>query len=112
MTKKKVAMNLKQLTQETKAIVKKFPKKYSWNKKDRFIELVEEIGELANAILIEEKKKPKSELFRGNSLVDALSDILFNLLVLADTYGIDLDKEYPKMLKRLEERIKSGEFEE
>lgn len=67
---------------------------------------------MANAILIEEKKKPKRGLHPGNSVADALCDLLFDLLLLADLYGIDLEKEYPDMLKRLEERIKNGEFEE
>lgn len=105
-------MSLKDLTEKTKKIVKKFQKKYKWNQKERFIDLVEEVGELANAILIEEKKKPKKELFKGNSIADALCDLLFDLLVLADLYGVDLDKEYPRMLERLEKRIKDGEFEE
>lgn len=103
---------LKDLTQESKKIARKFPKKFRWQGKERFIDLVEEVGELANALLVYEKNKPKRVLFRRNSIADALCDILFDLLVLADWYGIDLEKEYPEMLKRLEKRIKKGEFEE
>lgn len=104
--------NLKQLTEKTKELVEKFPKKFQWDKRERFIDLVEEVGELANAILVKEGKKPKSVLFKNNSVADAICDLLFDLLILADLYGVDLDKEYPEMLKRLEERIKRGEFEE
>lgn len=105
-------MSLKQLTEKTKKIVKKFPKKFTWDKKERFIDLIEEVGELANAILVEEEKKPKRTLFKNNSVADACCDLLFDLLVLADLYGVDLDKEYPRTLKRLGKRIKDGEFEE
>lgn len=105
-------MTLKELTEKSKKIAKKFPKKFQWGQKERFIDLVEEVGELANAILVYEKNKPKKVLFKGNSIADALCDILFDLLVLADYYGVELEREYPKMLKRLEERIKKGEFEE
>lgn len=105
-------MNLKALTEKTKKISAGFPKKFQWDARERFIDLVEEMGELANAILIEEKKKPASTLHRGNSVADALCDLLFDLLLLADYYGVDFEKEYPDMLKRLKERIKNGEFEE
>lgn len=105
-------MSLKDLTEKTKKIVKRFPKKFTWGKKERFMDLVEEVGELANAILVEEKDKPKRTLFKNNSVADACCDLLFDLLILADIYGVDLDKEYPKMLRRLEERIKRGEFNE
>jgi len=105
-------MSLKKLTERTKKITKKFPRKFQWKAKERFISLVEEVGELANALLVREKNKPKKTLFKNNSVLDALCDILFDLLVLADVYGIDLEKEYPKMLKRLEARIRRGEFEE
>ncbi len=105
-------MSLKDLTQKTKKVSLQFPKKFQWGKKERFIDLVEEVGELANAILVYEKNKPKRVLHPGNSITDALCDLLFDLLLLADYYGVNLEKEYPKMLKRLEERIKKGKFEE
>ena len=105
-------MSLKDLIKKSKKISKQFPKKFQWDGKERFIDLVEEVGELANAILVYEKNKPKRTLFKGNSVVDALCDILIDVLLLADSYGIDLDAEYPKMLKRLKRRIKKGEFDE
>ena len=105
-------MNLKDLTQKSKKISQMFPKKFQWGNKERLIDLVEEVGELANAILVEEKNKPKRVLHKGNSIADALCDILFDLLLLADYYRIDLGKEYVEMLKRLKRRIKRGEFKE
>lgn len=105
-------MGLKKLTKKSKKLSHQFPKKFQWEVKERFIDLVEEVGELANAILIEEKNKPKRVLHPGNSIADALCDILFDLLLLADYYGIELEEEYLEMLKRLEARIKKGEFRE
>jgi len=105
-------MNFKKLTKESREISQQFSKKFQWGKKERFIDLVEEVGELANAILVEEKNKPKRVLHKGNSIADALCDILFDLLLLADYYRIDLGKEYVEMLKRLKRRIKRGEFKE
>lgn len=105
-------MSFKKLTQESKKIARNFPRKFQWKGKERLIDLMEEVGELANAILVYEKNKPKKVLFKGNSIADALCDILFDLLLLADYYGIDLGEEYPQMLERLRERIKKGEFKE
>jgi len=64
-------MNLRELTQKSKILTKKFPQKFQWGKKERYLDL----------------------------------------LILADCYKIDLEKEYLMMLKRLEKRIKKGEFQ-
>ena len=44
-------------------------------------------------------------------MANALSDILYDLLVLAVKYGLDMEEEYAKVLGELMERIKSGEFD-
>jgi NTP pyrophosphatase (non-canonical NTP hydrolase) len=105
-------VNFKDLTKKTKQVSLQFPKKFQWGKKERFLDLVEEVGELANAILVAEKKKPQKVLHPGNSIADALCDILFDLLLLADYYKINLDKECFQALEKLEERIKKGQFKE
>jgi len=101
-------MTIKKLQTQTKTIAQKFPKEF--DKKTRFIDLVEEIGELANAILIAEKDKPKNRAFQLDGLKDSLCDVLADILLLASDYNIDLDIEYQKMLQQLEERITKGEF--
>ena len=103
-------MELKKLIERTKEISKRFPRQ--WKKGTRFVDLVEEVGELANAILVEEGEKPKQVLHKGNSVADALCDLLFDVFLLAEEYGLDLPEEYIKMLERLEERLAEGEFEE
>ena len=79
------------------------------SKEERFIQLVEEVGELANAIATTEGHKAK-KLARAD-LKDSFADVLFDLVVLADLYRVDLEKETEEMLKRLEKRIESKEFE-
>lgn len=79
---------------------------------------MEEVGELAHAVLRAEGRKqiaashPRIKEGRDKDIADALSDILFDLIVLAEDYGIDLTEEYAQMLKKLEARIDNGEFEE
>lgn len=81
----------------------------NWTIHNRFTELVEEVGELANAIQTDEgfksKKRKKSEV------INSVCDILFELFQIAHHYNIDLDKEYPLVLEEIETRRKSGEFE-
>lgn len=80
----------------------------NWTIHTRFVELVEEVGELANAIQTDEgfksKKRKKSEV------TNSLCDILYEIFLIADHYDVDLDKEYPLVLEEIEDRRKSGQF--
>jgi len=71
--------------------------------------LVEEIGELANAIQTTEGYKSKKR--KKSEIADSVCDVLYEILMMASTYNVDLDKKYPKVLKQLEKRIKAGEFD-
>jgi len=99
--------DLKQLIEKTKTLTKKFPVP-QWSAETRFVDLVEEIGELANAILVAEKRKTKKR--QKAEIADSLCDCLWNIFILADIYKIDLDKEYQKVLKQVAARIKKGDF--
>ncbi|MGI5827688.1 MAG: MazG nucleotide pyrophosphohydrolase domain-containing protein [Patescibacteria group bacterium] len=102
--------SLRALQEKTKLLHQKFP--VQWDKKTTFVDLVEEVGELANAILVAEKAKPKRRAWQGEEgLADSLCDILDVLFMMATKYDIDLEKEYRAMLKRLEKRLGNGEFE-
>ena len=79
-----------------------------FSRQERFIDLVEEVGELANAMLAE--RGAKHEKRKKADIDDSLCDILFNLIVLADNYGIDLKEAYHRMLDELEERIRNRDF--
>jgi NTP pyrophosphatase (non-canonical NTP hydrolase) len=98
---------LNELKKQTKEVAAAMPNP-NWTIHNRLVELMEEVGELANAIQTEEgfktKKRQKSEV------IDSVCDSLFELLLIADHYKIDLDKEYPAVLKQIDDRRKSGEF--
>lgn len=101
--------SLRDLSKKTLKISRTFGGK-EWSKEARLIDLMEEVGELSNAILVKEgyknKKRAKAEL------EDSLCDVLYELLILSELYGINLEKEYTDMLKRLEKRIKQKEFQD
>lgn len=101
---------MKKFQKDTINLAKKFS---SLKKKEHiFMDMLEETGELATAILYTEKikKGKKSGKYSKIDIADALSDILFDMFLLADEYKIDLEYEYEEMLVRMKERIKKGEF--
>ena len=74
-------MKLNEAMKKTKKVRDTMPGE-PWGIYQRFNDLVEEIGELANAIQVKEgwktKKRSKSEL------VDSVCDILFSIFLVAD----------------------------
>jgi NTP pyrophosphatase (non-canonical NTP hydrolase) len=105
-------MDLKQLQQKTVEIQKRFPTNFS--KEEMIMDLAEELGELSQAVLIVEKIKVTNDENKRRSIEDvanALGDIMFDLLVMADKYGLDMETEYLKVMKELTGRIEQGEFD-
>lgn len=100
--------NLNKAIEDTEELAKKMPNE-GWTIHTRFLELVEEVGELANAIQTTEGFKSKKR--QKSQLIDSVCDVLFELLMIASIYKIDLDKEYPEVLKHIDKRRKSGEFD-
>lgn len=99
-------MDFQELIKQTKKVHRKFPRK--WDKKTQFINLVEEIGELANAILLKSSDKPEKR--RRADLEDSFADLLFALIVTAEEYEIDLEKSLKQTLDAIEKRQKKGEY--
>lgn len=102
-------LSLNEHKDATWKVTSKMPRNKSWSIHNRFAELVEEVGELANAIQTDEgfksKKRKKSEV------VDSVCDVMFEIFNIASFYKVDLDNEYPKVLKQIDDRRKSGEFD-
>lgn len=101
-------MNLTEVVKQTKKVSDQMPGE-KWGIYPRFNDLVEEVGELANAIQIKEgwksQKRAKSEL------IDSICDVLYSIFCIAAIYQVDLETEYPKVLEQIESRAKKGEFD-
>jgi len=101
-------MYLNEAVQKTKGVSDSMPGK-RWGIYQRFNDLVEEVGELANAIQVEEgwktRKRAKAEI------VDSVCDVLYSIFCVAAIYKIDLDKEYPKVLDQINLRREQGDFD-
>jgi NTP pyrophosphatase (non-canonical NTP hydrolase) len=107
-------MDTKLLIDKTFEVSAEFDKRgATYDKKERVLDLVEEVGELAQALLIVEGVKQTQDPKKQKTVVDikdALCDILFALVHLAKSYDTDLFEEYMLMLDRLKARLDSGEF--
>lgn len=78
----------------------------------RVLSLVSEVGELADAVLEYDGGKEKgTRSTKGkDEIADALADLLYNLVLVARHYDVNLSKEYERVLRNVEERLKTGEF--
>ena len=103
--RKKFTLN--QATEETRKVASKMPIKYPIHA--RLADLIEEVGELANAIQVEEGYKSKKR--KKSDLINSVCDVLYSVFLVASHYNIDLDKEYPLVLKEIDERRKNGGFD-
>lgn len=101
-------MRLNEAVAETKKVKDKMPGK-PWGIYQRLNDLVEETGELANAIQVKEGWKTKNRA--KAELVNSVCDVLYSILLIAELYNIDLEKEYPDVLGEIEGRIKKGDFD-
>lgn len=102
-------LSLNEHLKETKRVTSKMPGNETWSIHNRFTELVEEVGELANAIQTDEGFKTKKR--KKSDLIDSICDVLFEVFNIAAHYKVDLDREYPKVLKQIDSRRKLGEFD-
>jgi len=86
--------------------IKKFCKDRNWEKfhnpKDILLGIVEEVGELRNLIKWEQDPKIIKKSFSDNfdEVEDNIGDIFWFLAVLANSYGMDIDKATQKVINK------------
>ena len=102
-------LTLNQAIEETIRVASKMPNKKEWQVHNNFAAMVEEVGELANAIQVEEGFKSKKR--KRAEIADSICDILYELFRIAKWYRLDLDKEYRLVLKQIDNRRERGEFD-
>ena len=79
---------------------------HTWGPKDRVLGLVTDIGELAELVMAKEGMRHVDDM--EVKLEHELSDCLWSILVLADTYKIDLERVFMRTVSELDERIKKA----
>ena|SRR3989344_9688425 len=101
-------MKLSEAVSKTKEVSDNMPGE-KWGIYQRFNDLVEEVGELANAIQVKEGWKTRHRA--KSELIDSVCDVLYSVLCIAAIYDIDLDQEYPKVLEHIDNRRRDGDFD-
>lgn len=90
--------SMSEWTARTAMVLTAFP---SWSAEVRCLDLAEEVGELARAILVAEGRKPTD---LEEPISQALCGVLFDVFALAEQYQVDLDIQYGEQLTQLAER--------
>jgi NTP pyrophosphatase (non-canonical NTP hydrolase) len=74
-----------------------------WNGQDYAAGLVGDVGDLMKIIMAKEGKRRGEDI--DEKLRHELGDILWSLLVLASSYGVDLEEAFDKTMTELDERL-------
>ena len=69
-------------------------KELDFDSKDAFLKLIEEVGELADAMLRNPERATNEVNFKG-SIEEELCDVIAICLYIANSYGIDMEKWIP-----------------
>ena len=101
-----MSKTLRQLMTEVIEAGEKFPNK--WDLKTYYVDLVEEVGELGNAVLIETGSKSRKR--QRSELKDSFADIFFVLILMANKAGIDLEAVLRQMLLELKVRQENKDY--
>lgn len=101
-----MSKTFQQLCDEVLEAGQRFPNK--WDLKTHYIDLVEEVGELGNAILVE--SGDKSIKRKRAQLNDSFADVLFELIMMSDEAGVDLEQALLEMLDELKVRQENREY--
>lgn len=101
---------LEQYQKEVVELVKKF--NFNWSKYVQYIHLVEEIGELGEAITVKEGDRKagsgeKAQADHGD-IEEEFGDILFTLMGLSNKYNISLSKVMEDTFKRYEIKLQKN----
>ena len=91
-------MSLKDIQKDVDNWTRQFMPQY-WPPHEILARLTEEAGELAREINHRFGTKKKKAEEKENSLGQELSDIIFTVICMANSQGIDLQKEWERLMK-------------
>lgn len=105
-------MDIKELINRAKKVKAKY-KKYEknvigkeWSGEQTMEGLVGDIGDLMKLVMAKEGYRVIDNV--DEKLSHELSDCLWALLILADKYGVDIEKSFLKTMDKLEGKIKTS----
>ncbi len=92
-------MSLAAYQKQVDDFVQGYEKPY-WSIWSQFARLVEEVGELGRALNHEHGDKIKKASEEPDDIEGEMGDILFDLICMANTKGIDLDNAIQKVIRQ------------
>lgn len=100
--------NMKDFQREVDELFDKFP--FSWSNYVHYIRLVEEVGELGEALTVFEGDRQagsgEAAMAFHNDLTEEIGDVLFALVRVANKSNIDLDVAIDSARKRYNKKLK------
>jgi len=76
----------------------------TWTPFTMTTKMLEEAGEVASVVLGLEGVKPRG-VYTKEMLGRELSDLLYNIFIIAETYSVDLDSVYQPTIDKYEESL-------
>jgi NTP pyrophosphatase (non-canonical NTP hydrolase) len=96
-------MNLNDYQAEIDTFLQGYAKPY-WEPLSQLARMTEEVGELARALNHKYGEKVKKASEEADDIEGELGDIIFAVITLANTEGIDLDKALQKVINKARTR--------
>ena len=101
--------DLKALAEQAEIIRKKYEElnakqgKSAWGVRDYAMGFVGDVGDLQKLIMAKENLRDIVDV--DAKLAHELSDCLWSILIIANSYGIDLEEEFQKTMTQIADRI-------
>lgn len=91
-------------------------KGFKWTSYAEYCHLVEEIGELGEALTVQHGERQAGSGSQGHAdhsdMDEEIGDVLFSTIVMANRYNIDIEKCFNNTIKRYDKKIKEREKNE
>ena len=98
-------MHLREVQETVKELKKKLDEKHgAWGPFALVTDLVEEVGEIAEAVKAREGAKPGKELSE-EKLGMELADAIYSIAALANHYNIGLEENFEKIISSIRKRF-------
>ena len=94
---------LKEIQEIVDEWINQFEEGY-WHPLSQLARLTEELGELARVVNHLYGEKPKKLSEKKQKLEEEMGDVLFTLICLANSQGVDLEKALDRIIKKIDKR--------
>jgi NTP pyrophosphatase (non-canonical NTP hydrolase) len=96
-------MSLRDYQKQIDDMLQQYEKPY-WHPLSQFARMTEEVGEVSRILNHQYGDKPKKPTEEHDDLADELADVIYTVLCLANSQGIELDEPMQRVIAKLETR--------